>query len=269
MDKRIVLIKGGGDLATGIAHRLHRAGFSIVITELDKPTVIRRTVAFAQAVYSREVTVEGVTAVLARIEEADSLLVQEKIPILVDASAQSVEMLKPWAIVDAIIAKKNTGTDCTQAAIVIGVGPGFTAGIDVHAAVETMRGHDLGRVITAGAAIVDTGVPGDIGGYTIERLLRAPVDGIFKAVSRIGDMVRPGDIVAEVSGTPVTASIGGVVRGLLQDGLDVTARMKVGDIDPRCQRDHCFTISDKARAIGGGVLEALLWLGRKGNERTI
>ncbi|MCX7781526.1 MAG: selenium-dependent molybdenum cofactor biosynthesis protein YqeB [Negativicutes bacterium] len=263
--KKLVLIKGGGDLATGIAHRLYRAGFAIIITEIPCPTVIRRTVAFAQAVYAGKATVEDVTAVLTEPDKAYAILREDKIAVIVDPAAACIDSIKPWAVVDAIIAKYNTGTSLAQAPIVIGVGPGFTAGVDVHAVIETMRGHDLGRVITAGSAQPNTGIPGEIGGYTLERLLRAPEDGIFQAVRQIGEMVKAGDVVAVVGKHAVIAKIGGILRGLLQDGLPVTAGMKIGDIDPRCRPEHCYTISDKARAIGGGVLEALMWLG--GNQR--
>lgn len=267
MYKRLVLVKGGGDLATGIAHRLFRSGFAVVITELDAPTVIRRTVAFAQAVYSGEATVEGITAVRTSLERVSSILLQKKIPLVVEPFPLCLRKLRPWALVDATITKKNTGTDRSQADLVIGVGPGFRAAYDVHAVIETMRGHDLGRVILQGEALPNTGIPGEIGGYTLERLLRAPGVGTFTAVSRIGDTVNAGDTVAMVDNIPVVASIRGIVRGMLQDGLQVVAGMKIGDIDPRCQRQHCFTISDKARAIGGGVLEAVLWMGGENTEK--
>jgi len=159
------------------------------------------------------------------------------------------------------LAKKNTGTSIQDAALVVGVGPGFIAGQDVHAVVETMRGHDLGRVITRGSAQPNTGVPGAIGGYTTERVLRAPVAGVFEGVCRIGDLAARGDIIGWIGPEPVYATIDGILRGLLQDGLQVEKGMKIGDIDPRCQPENCLTISDKARAVGGGVLEALLWLG--------
>lgn len=260
---QLVIVKGGGDLATGIAHRLFHCGFNVVITEIEQPTVIRRSVAFAQAVYDGTATVEDVTAERSTLEKAGLLLEEGKIPVLVDPKALCVQAIKPWAVVDAIIAKRNSGTHITQADMVIGVGPGFTAGQDVHAVVETMRGHDLGRVITAGSALPNTGVPGEIGGYTKERLLRAPANGTFIALRCIGDTVSTGEAVAMVDGHPVLAEIDGVLRGILQNGLCVKAGLKVGDIDPRCRREHCFTISDKARSIAGGVLEALLWLGGK------
>ncbi|SDD48660.1 selenium-dependent molybdenum cofactor biosynthesis protein YqeB [Sporomusa acidovorans] len=261
--RKLVVVKGGGDIATGIVHRLFRSGFDVVITELTKPTVIRYTVAFAEAIYAGNALVEGMEAKLAKKEDIRKLLSLGKIPVLIDPQATVVRLLKPWAVVDAILAKKNTGTFLTDAGIVIGTGPGFVAGQDVHAVVETMRGHDLGRVITQGTALPNTGVPGNIGGYTQERVIKAATDGIFQAKRKIGDIVSPNDIVAYVDKIPVKAKISGILRGILHDGLTVKQGMKVGDVDPRCRLEHCFSISDKARAIGGGVLEALLWLGGK------
>ena len=256
--KRIVIVKGGGDLATGIVHRLHRCGFAVVITEIAEPTVIRRSVAFANAVYTGEMVVEGVTAVVATAAEIAACLQAGKIPVVVDPDCQIRHQLNPWGLVDAILAKYNCGTTVHDAQVVVGVGPGFIAGQDVHRVVETMRGHDLGRVITVGGAHPNTGVPGDIGGYTLERLVKAPRAGKFRAVRSIGDVVRAGEVLAYVDDEPVTGMIDGVLRGLLFDGLTVNAGMKIGDIDPRAKVEHCWTISDKARAIGGGVLEALL-----------
>jgi len=252
------VIKGAGDLATGIAHRLFRSGFFVVMTELPKPMVIRRTVAFAEAIFTGRVTVEEVVAVKSEIADILQVLEEGNIPVVIDPQGLVVDLLQPIAVVDAILAKKNIGTQITDASIVIGVGPGFTAGRDVHAVVESKRGHYLGRVITKGQAIPNTGVPGDIGGYTIERILRAPCKGVFKGVSKIGQEVTVGEIVAYVDDQPVIASITGVLRGLLHDHLIVEKDMKIGDIDPRCIPEHCFSISDKARAIGGGVLEAIL-----------
>ena len=255
---RLVIIKGGGDLATGIAHRLFRSGFDILITEIAQPTVIRRSVAFANAVFEGRMTVEGVTAVQARPDEVDGCLRARLIPVVVDPACHIVRHLQPWGLVDAILAKKNLGTARDDAPVVIGVGPGFTAGVDVHRVVETMRGHDLGRVIESGTATPNTGIPGDIGGYTLERLVTAPCDGIFLPQKQIGEFVTAGEILGTVENTPVLSSIAGVLRGLLRTGLPVTKNMKIGDVDPRAKVKHCWTISDKARAIGGGVLEALL-----------
>jgi len=255
---RLVIVKGGGDLATGIAHRLFRSGFDIVITEIAQPTVIRRSVAFANAIFEGKMEVEDVTAVYVQPSEVEGCLRKRIIPVVVDPACSIAHTLAPWGIVDAILAKKNIGTTIRDAAVVIGVGPGFTAGVDVHRAVETMRGHDLGRVIVSGAAHPNTGIPGDIGGYTLERLVSAPCAGIFRPEKKIGDIVSPGDVLGCVEKMTVVAAISGVLRGLLYEGLPVTKNMKIGDIDPRAKVEHCWTISDKARAIGGGVLEALL-----------
>ena len=257
----LVVIKGGGDLATGVAHRLHRAGMQVVVTELAQPTVIRRAVAVASAVYEGQVEVEGLVARLAESdEEIRAALAKGQVPVVVDPRGEVLTRLRPTVVVDAIMAKRNTGTRITDAPIVIGLGPGFTASLDVHAVIETNRGHYLGRVILSGSAEPHTGVPGPTAGFTAERVLRAPCEGTFTGKRRIGDPVEAGEVVASVAGQPVAANISGVIRGLLADGLSVKAGMKVGDVDPRGVREHCFTISDKARAIGGGVLEAVLYL---------
>lgn len=253
-----ILIKGAGDLATGIGWRLKRAGYSVWMTEQPVPTTVRRTVAFSRAVYEEEAVVEGIGARRAfSWEDAEKIQKKGFIPIFVDPEAKIRKIWKPDVLVDAIIAKKNMGTYITDAPLVIGVGPGFKAGEDCHKVVETKRGHYLGRVIEAGGAIPNTGVPGNIGGYTVERIIRAGGNGIFEPISNIGDYVTEGQIVAKAGDKLVKARISGIVRGMLQKGVYVTEGMKAGDIDARCERDHCFTISDKARAIGGGVLEAV------------
>ncbi|AGX42822.1 selenium-dependent molybdenum cofactor biosynthesis protein YqeB [Clostridium saccharobutylicum] len=257
----MILIKGAGDLATGVAHRLKKCGFDIVMTEIAQPTTVRRTVAFSQAVYDKEVEVEGIKAILAlKNDDIDNIISNGNIAVLVDEEAKIVDEIKPDVIIDAIIAKKNLGTHIDDAQIVIALGPGFTAGVDCNCVVETKRGHYLGKSIYNGNAIPDTGVPGNIGGYTNERIIRATDDGKIKPVSKIGDYVEKGDIVAYVNDTPIFAELNGIVRGMLQDGVYVYNTMKSGDIDPRCEKDHCFTISDKARSISGGVLEAILYL---------
>lgn len=257
----LVVIRGAGDIATGIALRLWRAGIQIVMTDLPTPTAIRRTVCFSQAIVHGETEVEGVSARRAETaEEALSLLAEGIIPVLADPAGACIPVLRPAAVVDAILAKKNLGTHKGMAPAVIAVGPGFTAGVDCHAAVETMRGHTLGRVLYTGSPIPNTGVPGNIGGYTVERVLRAPASGVFKPCLEIGAMVKAGDVAAMVGDTPMLCTIDGCLRGLLQDGIEVFEGMKCGDIDPRCKPDHCLCASDKALAIGGGVLEALLHL---------
>ncbi len=257
----MILIKGAGDLATGIAYRLKKSGFDIVMTEIDKPTTVRRTVAFSQAVFDNEIVIEGIKGVkVNNINEIYKEINQGNIPIIIDEKAEIIKELRPDVVVDAIIAKKNLGTSIDDAPIVIGVGPGFEAKVDCHLVVETKRGHYLGKVIEEGSAIPNTGVPGNIGGYTKERIIRASSNGKIKPVVSIGDFVKKGDIVAYVDGVEVLAQIDGIVRGMLQEGIEVFKGMKSGDIDPRCEKDHCFTISDKARSIGGGVLEAIMYM---------
>ncbi len=254
----LVLIKGAGDLATGSAVRLHRAGIQVVMTDIERPTAVRRTVALCQCIYDGTTTVEGITARRATdAEEVRAVLSAGAIPVLVDPRARILGQLPFDGMVDAILAKKNLNTKMTDAAAVIALGPGFTAGVDCHGVVETMRGHDLGRLLTEGSAIPDTGVPGIIGGYAKERIIRASADGFFEPVAKIGDTVAEGDLVARVDGVPVYALMPGMVRGMLPAGLPVKKGMKAGDIDPRCEMRHCFTVSDKARAIAGGVLEGL------------
>ena len=260
----LVLIKGAGDLATGTAVRLRRAGLDLVMTEVERPTAVRRTVAFSQCMYDGTAAVEGLTARRAFGKaEALAILARGEIPVLCDPGAEIRKELPFDALVDAILAKRNLGTAITDAPIVLALGPGFTAGVDCHGVVETKRGHDLGRLILEGSAIPNTGVPGDIGGYTEERIIRAPADGLFEPLAAIGDRVEEGAPVARVAGSMVCARLTGVVRGMLPAGLAVKQGMKAGDIDPRCEARHCFTVSDKARAIGGGVLEGLLYFGKE------
>ena len=261
--KPIAVVRGGGDLATAVGRRLHLCGFSVVQLETAAPTVIRRGVAFAAAVFQGRIAVEGVEAMLARdVATARALLGEGRVAVLVDPDAASIGGLRPQLVVDAIMAKRNLGTHRGMAPRVVALGPGFVAGTDVHAVVETCRGHDLGRVITSGAAEPDTGIPGTIGGYDVQRVLRAPRAGTFRPAREIGDHVRAGEAVAEVAGARIPAAIDGVVRGLLYPGLPVREGQKVGDVDPRGQRSLCFTISDKANAVAGGVLEAALSEGR-------
>lgn len=259
-----VLIKGAGDLATGIGCRLHRCGFHVAMTELAVPTTVRRTVAFSRAVYENTALVEDITGVLCRdAGEVCEAVNRDRVAVLVDEACEFLKEWKPDILVDAILAKKNLGTSIQDAPIVIGVGPGFTAGEDCHAVVETKRGHDLGRCIWKGSAVPNTGVPGKIGGYDKERILRAEAEGPFWGAVTIGDLVEKGTVVGYSGGVPITAQIGGVVRGLLQDGVTVTKNMKSGDVDPRGITESCYTISDKAAAIGGGVLEGILSLKKK------
>lgn len=253
-----ILIKGAGDLATGIAARLFRAGHQILMTEIPVPLTVRRTVAFSRAVYEGRARVEEIEAQLVSAEkEAGEILSRGDIAVMADPEASCREWFRPDVIVDAILAKKNLGTRIADAPFVIGVGPGFTAGADCSCVVETKRGHYLGQVIWRGSAIPNTGVPGDVGGYTTERLLRASADGIMEPKVQIGDKVEKGQITALTGGVPVYAQMPGIVRGLLQEGTEVRKGLKIGDIDARAHSSYCHTISDKARAVGGAVLEAV------------
>ncbi len=254
-----IVIKGAGDLATGVAARLWRSGFPVTMTEIEHPLTVRRSVSLSDAVYEGEVTVEDMKARKVRNRE-DILKAQEDgvIPVIVDPEAGIVKEMAPFAVIDAIMAKKNLGTRGDDAEFVVGLGPGFTAGKDVHAVVETKRGHTLGRVIWKGSAIPNTGVPGVVKGFGSVRVIRSPVSGVFKGALTIGTHVEKGDIVAYADDTPIPAPITGMLRGLLHDGVTVSKGLKSGDVDPRDVEESCWTISDKALAIGGGVLEAVL-----------
>ncbi len=255
----LIWIKGAGDLASGIAFRLVNAHFRVVMTELPEPAAVRRAVCFSEAVRLGSTEVEGVRA--ARAETAvgaETLLKEGVIPVIPDPSGGTARAMSPEVLVDAVMAKRNTGTRITDAETVIGVGPGFTAGKDCHAVVETKRGHTLGRAIYEGSAIPDTGVPGVIGGYGAERVFRSPAAGTFLPEKEIGDIVQKGEMIARVEGLPVTAAIGGMIRGMLPPGFPVREHMKAGDIDPRGASVDFRLISDKSLAVGGGVLEALL-----------
>ena len=274
MNKKILIIcRGGGDLATGIVHRLFRAGFPVLVLETDSPAAIRRQVSFSEAVYDGTATVEGVTAErIASVDRAsvDHVLEAGRVPLLVDPEGNSIAQLKPDIVVDAIIAKKNLGTAKEMAPLVIGIGPGFTAGEDVDLVVESMRGHNLARIFTTGSALPNTGIPGNIGGFTKERVLHAEADGYMKNIRKIGDIVEKGEEIARIyekmtedgtfsgSYVSVEASISGIIRGLIREGYHFQKGFKIADIDPReSELANCFTISDKARSIGGSVLEAV------------
>lgn len=242
-----------------MAARLYRCHFPVVMTELPAPLMVRRTVCFGEAVYEGEVAVEGITA--RRVDDVmavQAALAAGVIPVLVDPEAACRRALAPTVLVDAIMAKRNTGTSMADAPLVIGLGPGFTAGVDCHAAIETQRGHRLGRVIWRGSTQPDTQVPGEVGGERAGRILRAPADGVLTAHAAIGDRVTAGQLIATVEGHELRAGCAGVLRGLIRPGLRVTAGLKVGDVDPRGEPAYCFTISDKSLAVAGGVLEAIL-----------
>ncbi len=255
----LVLIRGGGDLGSGVALRLHRAGFHVAIAELEQPLMVRRAVAFGEAVYSGTHRVEEVQALRASgPEEAGEALANRHIPVLVDPDLSIARAICPDVIVDAIMNKLNTATTIRDAPLVIALGPGFEAGVDCHVVIETERGHWLGRVIWEGSAAPDSGEPGTLAGQSNTRVLRAPCDGILQGLREIGDRVESGEVVATVGGEPVYCRLAGVLRGLARSGLQVTRGLKIGDVDPRAEHAFCFTVSDKALAIGGGVLEAIL-----------
>jgi xanthine dehydrogenase accessory factor len=259
----IVLIRGGGDLASGVALRLHKAGLQVVITELPQPLVVRRLAAFAEAVFQDQTRVEGVVGRRATSpQDARLILAKGEIPVLVDPDAQARRVLKPSVLIDGRMTKLPPDVGIDAAPFVIGLGPGFVASENCHAVIETQRGHFMGRVFWQGSAQPDTGIPENLGGsltYGLpERILRAPVDGILQAYAAIGDHLEPGQLAAEVSGAPVFAPFRGVLRGLLRPGFAVWRGLKIGDVDPRDDPSYCTLASDKSLAVAGGVLEAIL-----------
>ena len=288
-EKPLALIRGGGDLATGVALRLHRAGWRVLITELLQPLVIRRMVALASAIYDGSIEVEGTIGErIAEVSAADRMWQADQIPVLVDPDRTAAASLRPIALIDAIMAKTNTGTQIADAPVVVALGPGFTAGVDCHAVIETQRGHNLGRVYYRGAAQPDSGTPGNVGGQAALRVVRAPVDGVFYAHRQIGDRLKVGDVIGRVItvdvsltdsaawrlasidrdasqplGIVIKTKLDGVLRGILHDGLKITANTKIADVDPRGEIENCFTVSDKSWAVGGAALEAVLYLRRK------
>ena len=258
--KTTLIVRGGGDLASGVIHRLYKCGYQVLVMECAKPSAIRRRVSFGEAVYDGTSSVEGVTGRLIKdISECRKVWDKKEIPILVDEAADAVSELKPDALIDAILAKKNLGTTRAMAPLTIGLGPGFTARMDVDYVVETQRGHNLARVIEEGTAAPNTGIPGIIAGYGKERVIHSPAAGMIHNYSEIGDIVEKDQIIAMVDETPVYASLTGVLRGIIRDGFVVPEGMKIADIDPRKeQKKNCDTISDKARCIAGSVVEILL-----------
>lgn len=260
----IIVVRGGGDLATGVVQKFFRAGMRVVVLETRQPTAIRRTVSLCEAVYDQTATVEDMTARLAKgISDCPDIWRRGEIPLLVDPEGMSISALSPAGVVDAILAKENLGLSSALAPVVVALGPGFSAPKDAHAVIETMRGHDLGRVIFSGEARPNTGVPGDVGGRSAQRVLRAPREGMMLPLRSIGDLVRAGEPVFSVADAVVCAPFDGLLRGLLRKGLSVRPGMKAGDIDPRPDSDW-KSISDKARCLGGGALEAYLYLSRGG-----
>lgn len=264
MNKKIVVVRGGGDLASGVIHRLHRCGYRVLILECENPSAIRRMVSFCEAVYDGEAFVEGVLCQrIEGTEQCSEIWESGEIPLLVDPKGACIEGLQRngqlSAVIDAIIAKKNLGTTKEMAPLTIGLGPGFQAGEDVDFVVETMRGHDLGRIIEEGMALPNTGIPGLVGGKSHERVIHSPAAGKIRNQAKIADLVEEGQTIAFVGETPVKAAITGVLRGIIREEYQVFEGMKIADIDPRKEeRQNCYTISDKARCIAGSVVEILL-----------
>ena len=268
----LIIVRGAGDLATGTIHRLKKSGFRLLVLETDHPAAIRRQVALSEAVYSKSACVEGVEAV--RVKDEKQMIdawKNDKVPVLVDPKGESIASMQPKVVVDAILAKRNLGTNKNMAPLTIALGPGFIAGVDVDVVIETKRGHNLGRVIREGSAYPNTAIPGIIGGYGAERVIHAPAEGLLKNKSKIGDIVEKGQVIAvieasdkenesavDIKKTGVTATIDGLLRGLIRDNYPVTKGFKIADIDPRKEElANCFTISDKARCIAGSVLEVI------------
>ena len=262
--KDLIIVRGGGDLATGTIYKLYKCGFPVLILEVENPSSIRRNVAFCEAVYQGTQTVEDITCYKAgSLQQVQQYLSEGKLTVLVDPAGESIPKLKPLAVIDGILAKKNLGTNRKMAPITAALGPGFTAGEDVDAVIETKRGHNLGRILWEGNAAPNTGIPGIIGGYGKERVIHSPAQGILRNVKNITDIVAKGDVIAVVEtadgDVPVEATLDGILRGLIRDGYPVNVGFKMADIDPRADEyRNCFTISDKARCIAGGVLEAIL-----------
>ena len=255
----VILVRGAGDLATGVVHRLHQSGFKVIMTERPEPLAVRRAVSFCEAVWDGEKTVEGLTARLAEsIDQAADMLNRRELPVLVDPELDCLAAIAPQVIVDACLAKRNTGLKKDMAPLTMGMGPGFKAPDEVHMAIETNRGHNLGRVYYQGEPAADTGAPGNILGFTKERVFRAPCDGKFVPSVALGDRVQKGETLAMVEGEPIIAQVGGVIRGMIRPEVMVTKGLKVGDVDPRDKVEHLNLISDKARALGGAVLEGIM-----------
>ena len=271
MIMRPIVVRGGGDIATGTVVTLSKAGYPVIILECARPTAIRRNVAFCDAIYERDrwygegtKTVEGVTCTLTgNIDDAMRRAQPGRPMLLIDPEAKSLSRLKPDVLIDAILAKKNLGTGIDMAPLTIALGPGFTAGVDVRCVIETMRGHNLGRIYFTGSALENTGVPGMVAGYDMERVIHSPASGRLELISGIGEIVEKGKIIAVIdtgkTRVKVPASLSGVLRGILPDNFEVTQGMKMADIDPRIEQvENCSTVSDKARCIGGSVLQLVV-----------
>ncbi|MGL5000335.1 MAG: selenium-dependent molybdenum cofactor biosynthesis protein YqeB [Cetobacterium sp.] len=256
----LTIVRGAGDLATGVIYRLYKSGFKLLVLETETPSAIRRSVSFSECIYKKQHTIEGVTAKkVESIDEIEKCWNEKIIPIIIDPTGKSIRELKPKILIDAIIAKKNIGTNKKMAPITIALGPGFIAGQDVDIVVETMRGHNLGRIIYSGCAFKNTGVPGEIAGFSKERVVYAQSSGIFKSIKKIGDSLKKGETLGFVGTERIVTEITGLLRGVIPDNYIVKKGLKIADIDPRWNEyDNCFTISDKARSLGGAVLEGVL-----------
>ncbi|MDX8337378.1 MULTISPECIES: selenium-dependent molybdenum cofactor biosynthesis protein YqeB [Cetobacterium] len=256
----LTIIRGAGDLATGVIFSLYKSGFKLLVLETTKPSAIRRTVAFSECIYCKEKNIEEVKAKKVKnLKEIETCWEKKEIPIIVDEKGDWIHKLKPDIVIDAIIAKKNLGTQKNMAPITIALGPGFVAGKDVDLVIETMRGHNLGKIILTGQAESNTGVPGEIAGVSKERVVYAETSGVFKELKRIGDIVKKGEVIGIIDETPIHSTIDGLLRGIIRSGYKVKKGLKIADIDPRLnQYENCFTISDKARTLGGAVLEGVL-----------
>ena len=264
-----VVIRGGGDLATGVAEVLYQSGFKILILDIEKPSSIRRSVCFSEAIYDGIIQVENIICKKVENEnEIEKCWSEKIIPIMVDEKGEIIKKIKPNVVVDSIIAKKNLGTTKEMAPITIALGDGFEAGKDVDIVVETMRGHNLGRVITSGRAMKNTGIPGEIKGVSKDRVIYSLANGIFSSVKKIGDTVQKDEIIGYVGNVEIRGKISGVLRGIIKEGYEVTENMKIGDIDPRIEeKSNCFTISDKARSLGGAVLRAIMFRLKEEREK--
>lgn len=260
--KDIVIVRGGGDIATGTIHKLYRCGFKVVILEVENPSSIRRAVCFSEAIYDEKVIIENVICERANnIDEIYSILNRKNIPVIIDPIGKYIDELKPRVVIDAILAKKNLGTNKSMAPITIGLGPGFCAGEDVNIVIETMRGHNLGRIIEKGFAIANTGVPGEINGVSKERVIYSPTRGTINNMKQIGDVVKKDEVIATIDNIEIKASIDGILRGIIRDKSYIKNNLKIADIDPRISElENTYLISDKARTIAGGVLEAILYM---------
>ena len=264
-----VVIRGGGDLATGVAEVLYQSGFKILILDIEKPSSIRRSVCFSEAIYEGVTKVENIICEKVENENDIEKCWNEKIiPIMVDEKGEIIKKIKPDVVVDSIIAKKNLGTTKEMAPITIALGDGFKAGKDVDIVVETMRGHNLGRVITSGRAMKNTGIPGEIKGVSKDRVIYSKANGRFSSVKKIGDTVQKDEIIGYVGNVEIRGKISGVLRGIIREGYEVTENMKIGDIDPRIEeKNNCFTISDKARSLGGAVLKSIMFRLKEEREK--